>query len=107
MSDDIRDDDDSILDHNQIPEDPIVRRNRQNAQHSTGPKTAEGKAVSSENATKHGHRSKKPQALRAGPGPVRLRPVGAGVRAGRFGRDLLPDGPPPSMRPGDGSSTSR
>ncbi|MFO0957250.1 MAG: hypothetical protein U0800_07250 [Isosphaeraceae bacterium] len=44
------------------PFDPIAERNRQNAQHSTGPKTAEGKAVSSENATKHGYRSAKPTA---------------------------------------------
>ena len=32
----------------------ITERNRANAQHSTGPKTAEGRAASSQNARKHG-----------------------------------------------------
>ena len=31
-----------------------INANRQNAQKSTGPKTAEGKATSSKNAVKHG-----------------------------------------------------
>jgi hypothetical protein len=33
---------------------PFTERNRQNAQHSTGPCTPEGKAISSRNARKHG-----------------------------------------------------
>ena len=33
---------------------PFTERNRQNAQHSTGPRTPEGKAISSQNARKHG-----------------------------------------------------
>ncbi|MFO0957448.1 MAG: hypothetical protein U0800_08265 [Isosphaeraceae bacterium] len=45
-----------------LPHDPIAERNRQNAQHSTGPKTAEGKAASSENSTKHGFCSQNPTA---------------------------------------------
>jgi len=36
------------------PADPIAERNRQNAQHSTGPRTEEGKARSARNALKHG-----------------------------------------------------
>ena len=31
-----------------------TERNRSNAQHSTGPRTEEGKAASSQNARKHG-----------------------------------------------------
>jgi len=34
--------------------DPITLRNRANAQHSTGPRSPEGKAIVSRNATKHG-----------------------------------------------------
>ena len=37
---------------------PITERNRQNAQASTGPKTEEGKARSSQNSTAHGFYSK-------------------------------------------------
>jgi len=37
-----------------IVPDPITLRNRANAAHSTGPRTAEGKAIVSRNATKHG-----------------------------------------------------
>ena len=37
--------------------DKITERNRQNAQNSTGPRTAEGKAKSSRNALKHGFTS--------------------------------------------------
>jgi hypothetical protein len=33
---------------------PFTERNRRNAQHSTGPRTPEGKAISSQNARKHG-----------------------------------------------------
>jgi len=36
------------------PSTKKIEANRQNAQHSTGPKTAEGKAKSSKNAVKHG-----------------------------------------------------
>ena len=32
----------------------IVNRNQQNAQHSTGPRTEEGKAATRQNAFKHG-----------------------------------------------------
>lgn len=33
---------------------PITERNRANARHSTGPRTAEGKSIASQNARKHG-----------------------------------------------------
>ncbi|MDZ7639830.1 MAG: hypothetical protein U5J83_16535 [Bryobacterales bacterium] len=37
-----------------VPPNPFAERNRQNAAHSTGPRTADGKAASSKNAFKHG-----------------------------------------------------
>jgi len=36
------------------PATAITARNRRNAQHSTGPRTVQGKGASSQNARKHG-----------------------------------------------------
>ena len=53
--------------------------NRENAQHSTGPRTAEGKAVSSRNSFKHGLYSK--QLIQPGEDPVELDALKADLRA--------------------------
>ena len=46
--------------NSQCPAEKQQRANKQNAQHSTGPRTDEGKQRSSQNALKHGLRSKHP-----------------------------------------------
>ena len=47
------------------PSDAIAARNRANARHSTGPRTAAGKAAGSRNAVTHGLRSSHPLAVGA------------------------------------------
>lgn len=57
--------DDPVLDRLKVRKRPytvspaVLERNRQNAQHSTGPVTEEGKAASSRNAWKHGQNARR------------------------------------------------